>query len=444
MVTREHFVDLFHRDVWKAIIEYFNKYGTAPKRKHFKKYLIRNITPTEKLKFEEQRKMWVSSISKLYTVSTEDVKPELERLNELYKKRILQKSIVKIVKDYESDNLENILIHMGGTILKCTKYEKAITQGNIVDDVKQHLIIDKQIKKGLIKAIPLGLMGIQESGKGFKIVKFDDYITGGGYYGEMGLIVGETNVGKSFMLSDVAHNVARYANENSVIYTIEMNKIKEERRLYSRITGIPYYKFKRGELDRSDRIKLREFAKWWTDEIGTTLEVVAFDTGNATINDIRNAHTDIENRYGKRFGVAVIDYLNDIKPLGSYVDDKSWSAIGSVSNDMTNWSKNHNNHQGLFVLTANQKKTAQYGKDTTKRGSSQGSALPEHQATWAVGMGQSEEDEIIGRVRVDLFKNRDGEKSVSFYIYPNFAKSRLNSVKRIKDYYGKVKTKEGE
>jgi len=269
----------------------------------------------------------------------------------------------------------------------------------------------------------------------------DEYLNGGQFAGEMTIIVGKVNIGKSFMLMEIPVMAAVREKKNSVLYTIEMNKIKQQRRIYSRITGIPYKKFRMGLLTKEDRNKLRERIKQWEEHCGI-IEVVAFDRGSTTYLDIQNKHTEVENKYGKAFEIASIDYLNDLKPINNRIDDRNWSSIGSISEGLANWAKYHNNHKGLVVITASQKKTTQYADKDTKSGSAAMSALPEHHATIGIGIGAGDEDEAFKRIRVDIFKNRDGEKGVHFYLYPNFEISKINSLKKGKEFYSNESEKE--
>jgi hypothetical protein len=215
-----------------------------------------------------------------------------------------------------------------------------------------------------------------------------------------------------------------------------MNKVKSQRRIYSRATGIPYTKFKQGLLDKDDIKKLNEWKEDWKQNYGI-LEVVSFDRG-ATVYDIENKTNDIENKYGKKFELIAVDYLNDLKPVGKFQNSKSWDAIGEVSWDLSNLSKFHDNHRGLAIITAIQKKTVMYGKAETKAGSGAMSALPEHHATVAIGLGQETGDDnygIGGRIRYDIFKNRDEKKNISFYTFPNFKVSRIHSTKSMRMHY---------
>lgn len=442
MLRKDHFTDLFHLDVWNSISEYYDKYGRAPSNKKLRMYLLKNITYRQDVfeNLDVQKNIWINSIPKLYKNLPDDweFNNEFEYINSLRKKRIVQKAIYKATKHFNLEQIDSSIKVFDNALENISTSAIQINEGNLIDDIKQHLIIDKQIKNGDFgKPTKCNIIGVIESGKNIKILKLDDYLDGGWFPGEFYLIIGETNLGKSFTLSETNYAAATIDKINSIIFTIEMNKIKQERRMYVRGTGIPYYKFKKGELDKSDRNKLGEWKEKWKENKNGIIQVVSFDKG-AKVTDIKNKVTDTENKYGEKFGLISVDYINDLQPEGKYADDENgWKGLGNISWNLALLAKHHNNGLGIPVISAIQKKTVLYRKAKTDIGSGAGSALPEHHATVIIGLGQTLEDKAMNRIRVDIPKNRDGDNGASFYIYPDFAKSRISSIKKMKEFYGK-------
>ena len=187
-------------------------------------------------------------------------------------------------------------------------------------------------------------------------------------------------------------------------------------------------------MTKDDKQKLMDWKDNWKENERGVMEVVSFERGASPI-DIENKIDEVENIYGKKFELVSIDYLQDLTPNDvSKKGDRDWTSIGSISWELSQLAKYYDNGRGIAMVDASQKKTKLYGKPDTKSGSSMGSALPEHHATVGIGLGQSDEDAVIGRIRMDLFKNRDGEKGKSFYIYPNLAIGRISSIKKLKEY----------
>lgn len=441
LIIKEHFTDLFHINSFNAINDYHYKYGKSPGIRHFKKYLIKHMTFHKKFKTKEkQKQIWLKASSRLFNKfnidNIKEIRAELDYLEELRKARLAQKTFIKMKDKFDGDKFDEAFDIMSESISKSKIVTNTVTEGNIVDDLHQHFVLDKKIKMGEFRPVSSKLIGVMEKENGIKIIDFDRDVLGGGWFaGEFYMFIGQINIGKSFILMEVGFNASKYDKKNVAYFTIEMNKIKSQRRIYTRETGIPYWKFKKGELTKKDKRKLRDSMDRWGEENGI-YHVTSFDKG-ATPQDIVNKTNDIENRYGKAFDLVVVDYVNDLKPPSNlhYDDSKNWSAIGAISEELANFSKYHDNHRGIPVVSANQKKTKYFYSEDTKLGSSQGSALPEAHATVVIGIGQNESDEIIKRIRIDLPKNRDGDKGFSFYMYPDFSRSKINSIKRIKEYY---------
>ena len=439
-IIADHFVDLFHRDLFNAVDNYFIRFGIQPTMDKLKIHMLKFITYNQKFKTnEQQRKIWLKGVERLYNPLDEmelaEKESNVELLEELRKARLIQKFFVGAEKSFGDKKYEEVISLMGEVISVSKVVDNVINEGNIVDDFKQHIQIIRQQRLGEIQPVKTGIVGAQENDEtgAYHLVYLDDYLGGGLYPAEMTLIIGENNVGKSFMLMESTVQASMNQKLNSILFTIEMNKIKQQNRIYSRITGIPYNKFRLGTITQKELTKWKDKLQWWKENCGI-LHVVSFDKG-ATVMDIENKIKDAENKYGQDFGLISIDYLNDMKPMGKFQSSKGWDAMGEISWDLSNMAKKWNNRKGIPVITANQKKTTKAGSGGTSWDDAAFSPLPVQHATVGIGIGQSKVDEEIGRIQWTLFKNRDGEKSVSFYTYPDFSVSRIASKNKMYTYY---------
>jgi replicative DNA helicase len=447
IVTEQHFTDLFHRDVLKCIEIYYSKYGYPPSYKNISILLSHYLTRNKEAykTFDQQKKIWISSASRLYNNDYDLTHKEsdLDLLEHHRKARLLQKFLTETVKEFESENYSGIVQYMNDVNKELVKVDNVLMKGNIVDDYKQHIELIKQKKKGEITPIYLGFSGVKEEKDGsYDVVKIDDFIGGGFYPSEMTLIIGEQSVGKSFLLMEAAVYPAMMYKKNTILFTIEMNKIKQQMRIYSRITGIEYEKFKKGTITKEEIELWREKIIWWKKNCGI-LHVVSFDRG-ATVVDIENELKEAENHYGQKFDLISIDYLNDMKPLGKFQSAKSWDAMGEISWDLTNLAKRCNDRRGIPIITANQKKTTKAGTGKTSWEDAAFSAMPTHHATVGIGISQDENDKAMKRIKFDIWKMRDDEKGGSFYVYPDFAKSRISSVQKMALYYDNLESEKIE
>ncbi len=435
-VIDSHFADIFHQDAFKSIKKYFNKFGTAPSVDKLKANIINNITYNKSFKTKaSQREIYTSSIDRLFTPINKSIifekEANLTMLEEMRKVRLLQKFLVSSEENLGDGKIDQVMDDIGYLMNETKMVDNQIMEGNIVEDFKQHVNLIKQTKLGMIKPIPTGIVGVMVDSEGgtYKKVELDNFLDGGLYPAEMTLLIGENNVGKSFALMEIPVNASMTFKVNTMIATIEMNKIKLQRRIYSRITGIPYNKFKTGEITKAELIKVKEKLEWWKKNCGV-IHIVSFDKG-ATVVDIEQKLRDAENRYGKEFGLLSIDYLNDMKPIGKYQNLKGWDAMGEISWDLSNLAKRANNRKGIPIITANQKKATKAGSGSTDWQDAAFSPLPAQHATVGIGIGQGSDDEVWGRIKWDIFKNREGGKSISFYTFPNFAVSKISSLKKM-------------
>lgn len=435
-VIKEHFADLFHQDVFSATHWYYNKFGLTPTAEKLKSIIPQYTTFDKRYdKNSNQKDVWVKSIDRLFSPlnpqSIEEKESDLAMLEEMRKTRLIQKFMVDSSEKLETGKVD-VILEQAGVLLKDTKMvDNQMTEGNIVEDFKQHVNLIKQKKLGLIKPVPTGIVGAKhnEEDGTYEIVQFDNYLDGGLYPTEMTLLIGENNVGKSFALMEIPVYACQTAKINSIIFTIEMNKIKAQLRIYSRISGIPYSKFRTGTITKAELEIVRDRLFDWKKKNGI-LHIVSFDKG-ATVVDVENKIRDAEHRYGKEFGLISIDYLNDMKPIGKYQNLKGWDAMGEISWDLSNLAKRWNNRKGVPVLTANQKKTTKAGTGSTDWQDAAFSPLPAQHATIGIGIGQTKDDEQFGRIRWDIFKNRDGGKGISFYTFPDFSISKIYSRKKM-------------
>jgi replicative DNA helicase len=435
-VTEEHFLELFHKDVFNTIKMFYGKYGCAPTKEKFVQNL--KITFTSKYKPQQQKKIWASASERLFAELGEKGKRQLESdveiLNEYCLARAIQSAIIEVSGKYEVGDYESVMDILRKLVAERNRMGNDITEGDVVSDHRQHIEIIRLKKSGKIVPIGTGIKGMRESDTGENnIVNLDDYLDGGWHPGELTLLIGENNVGKSFALMEFAYNAAK-AKKPVVLFTIEMGKIKQQARIYSRMTGIAYSKFRTGELSEGDHKRWERCLEIWKEKCGTYY-VVAFPKG-AKVNDIENKMRDIQNNWGKKIGLVCIDYLNDMTPTGKYSSDKDWGAFGEISWDLANLCKYWNNNEGIPIVTANQRKTRGAGKGYIHWDDAAFSPLPSQHATIGIGISQGQDDLALGRILWNIFKNRDGEKGISFYIYPNFSRSRISSLKKMMEYYG--------
>lgn len=435
----EHFSDLFHRDAFSTIQSYYKQFGSLPDVHKFRSHLESHITLSQAFKDRKQQAgIWKASSEKLFISLSEDEKKsskaDMAMLEEHRRGRLLQRTITSAFESFEDFNFDEAFGSMSSALLDARIDENRIMEGDVVGDWTQHLQYMELQRSGVIQPVPSGLFGAKEDETGnAEIVRIDDIIYGGYYPGELVVVIGETKLGKSFWLMENAFQAA-LAGKNVLAFTIEMDKMKWQRRFYSRLTGLPYKLFRTATLSKKQEEFVQRRLEAWKAKCGL-LYVVSFDKG-ADCNDIDSKANQTQDLFGLEWDELAIDYLNDMRPVDRRLNPKSWEAMGEISWGLTSLAKSFNSHKGLSVITANQKRGDKAGKSRTNwDDAAYGKMISQH-ASFIFGLGADDEDRRLKRIRFDYSQGRDGEAGIHLYLYHNLAVSRISSLKRLREYYG--------
>jgi hypothetical protein len=127
-------------------------------------------------------------------------------------------------------------------------------------------------------------------------------------------------------------------------------------RLYSNISGVPYYKFKRNQLDAGDRRR-------WFEAMGNlhpefTLKVVEFTEG-CSARDISFYMKQVPFE----FDYVVVDQITNLFPndIKEY-KPMSWQWFGAISQDLKRLSASAYHNKGVPILSAAQAAGGTVGK----------------------------------------------------------------------------------
>lgn len=439
LVIVDHFSDLFHRDAFTALIDYYKTLGSLPDYKKFQLHLEKHITPADNFADKDQQiGIWKSAAEKLFRPLSDGerkgTKADMATIELHRKGRLLQSSMTDVYTLFQQNKFDDGFRAMSETLLESRIDENRILEGDVTKDWEQHLQYMELQRSGVIRPIPCGMFGAREDDAGgAEIIQLDDLLYGGFYPSDLVILIGETSIGKSFFLMECAYHAA-LKGHNAIYFTIEMDKAKAQRRIYSRMTSIPYRLFRTAEISTKQEGFVRERLEKWANKCGK-LYVVSFDRG-ATHLDIEAKMNETQNRFGLEWDMCVIDYLNDMVPVGNQHSLKSWEGMGEISWGLAQLAKNFNAHKGLPIVTANQKRGDKAGKASTGWSDAAFAKMVIHHCSVGLGLGADSDDKAAGRIRFDLFKHREGDSNISMYFYPNLAVSRITSLKRLRQYYG--------
>src|SRR5262245_8350296 len=350
-ITENHFSDLFFRDVFTCIRQSFRKYSNIPDADTLGRMLKTNMTKHPKYKSDKhQLKIWLAGIPRLYRFKTapEKLQPIIDVLDDLRNGRIVQQCLYETTEQFERGQYNKSIELFNRSVLQSRGGQISINEGDVVGDFQEHLNLIKAKQSGLIVPTKTYFKGVieRDDENKFEMYDMDNHLGGGMYKGDFCLIVGETNIGKSFALMEFCYLISRYGT-NVLLITIEMQKNQQQWRIYSRMTKIPFYHFRSGDMTKPQIRKWYDSVKAWKSNCGI-FRVVSFNRG-ATVSAIDAKIQQAMNVHNCEFDFVAIDYINDMSPEAGtkFNTNKDWSAQGEISQGLADLAKGFNNNEGI-------------------------------------------------------------------------------------------------
>ncbi len=424
LLTNDHFSDLALRRIFKVLKAYYLRYFKKPTKRMIKISLSKRIK-------DEDVELYNILIDKLYKLDLkklqENFQAMIDNAEELRKAREIQKTVIRIGSKFETNDVAGAIEEFSKARDKISLIAGKIDEGEFAEDFEERkaLVIQRRDNPEEFSPVPCALPILQGDNPYSAVqIYLDEILNGGWYNGRLYLVVGNSNSGKSVMLMEAAFQAAM-AGKIAILFTIEMMKQEQQFRIDSRISGIDFSKFERGNLTEA------EIEKWGkrVDEFkkrGGALYVVGFPKG-CTVANIEAKMLELKQKFG-RIDFVAIDYLNDMTPRGKYVNTRDWTAIGEISWDMKQLAQYFNDNKGVPILTANQGKKSDRGAEVMTEKSVAFSPLPHQHSAWVLMLKEELDDEgnlkyITGRVDKDRF----GKKYVTFYMVPKFEVMQIST-----------------
>ena len=230
--------------------------------------------------------------------------------------------------------------------------------------------------------------------------KWMDHYLSGGYQAHgraMYIFAGETNVGKSIALGNVATNIARQG-KHVLIVTLEMPESMYAQRIYANLTKIPVNEI--GERSAEVEAKMAVFR-----EGNGSIKVKEFPPCSLTVNGLRAFLSRYKSR-GFKFDAVVVDYIN---LLAATQGDTSYERVKYISEQLRALTYEF----GCPFISATQLNRAGYntaepGIETISE--SIGLAAT---ADVVVSLWQDKTDKEMGLLKMGFAKNRFGSKNTT-------------------------------
>jgi replicative DNA helicase len=363
-----YFNDKNIKIIFKSILQFFNERGSVPTLTEVK----------SRLTTEEERKAFNEIAIKLKQIDTKFNREELLINTERFlKERCLYNTIVKTAEKFAQGKVDP-----GQTL---EDFEKAYAI-NLSDDMGHWYFeeIDEHIKEltTTYKAIPTG----------WKFL--DDKCEGGLFSKTLTVFAGQSNVGKSIVLGNIATNMV-LADKNVLLISLEMSEFMYSKRISSQLTQIPHNDLKIYTTE------LKEQLQHIYKNINSRLVVKEYPPKSITVRHIDAYITKLIHK-GFKPDILVVDYINLLMPTTK--NQNSYTEVKEISEQLRALSFKYN------IPTVSATQLQRGGYNTTSPGMENIAESIGLVNTCDVicSIWQTEEDRELGVINMGIQKNRFG------------------------------------
>jgi replicative DNA helicase len=223
------------------------------------------------------------------------------------------------------------------------------------------------------------------------------WLDGGLDIGEFGLVMGQTGIGKTFWLCNIA--AATYMFGGKVFYyTFELGDVQIKRRIDGRISGFTYEERKEKTGKLKARLE-REAAH------GGEIVIKHFPAKEVGVPGIIGHINKMKVKHNLTPDLILIDYIDLVKPFIATGDD--WKELGDIANALHGQIAQK---MGTRVWSVSQIKTESFYQRFDLRAIRR-SAEKINIADVVLAISQSQEDEKNDTMMVELLKLRRGHRA---------------------------------
>jgi replicative DNA helicase len=362
-----YFKDKDIKPIFEIIKDFFNRRNSCPTTTEIKAQLV-----TKELKDAFKR-----TVEKFKDIDKNMNSDELYQNTETFlKEKAVYHTMLEVVEQPDMD-----------TTMILEKFEEScnisLTTETGLDLLKD---VDKLVDNlsSQINYIPTGWRWLDEK-------------IGGGFLQEgraLYIFTGETNIGKSIFLGNVALNVAKQG-KNVLLLTLEMPEIIYAQRIGSNITKIPLSKL-RTELP-TFKHSMEEYAD---SNPSAKILIKEFPPSTITVSFLQSYIKKLRNS-GYKFDVIVLDYVNLLTYPG---DGNSYEKVKKITEQLRALTYVFN----CPIITATQVNRSGFGvSDPGMETISESSGLA-MTADVIMSIWQEPTDRELGVIKMGMMKNRFG------------------------------------
>ena len=366
----EYFNDKNIKRIFTLIKNFYIKRSTLPTVTELKSYLIN----------DELKDSFKTIVKNFASIDKNFNDKELEDNTERFlKERAIYNTMLSVAEDVSQGKVDSSFI-LDSFEKSCNVNLQSEYGLDLFDDI-DNLVKDLNTDQPTIPS-------------GWKFL--DDKIDGGFLENGRALYVfaGETNVGKSIFLGNIACNIANQG-KTVLIISLEMPELIYAKRLSSNITRIPMREL-RGE---SNNLK-HQIESHSKNNPDSKILIKEFPPSTVTPQNIQGYVTELKNK-GIKIDVIVLDYLNLLK---SAIGNNSYERIKHVTEDVRALSY-------VFecpIISATQLNRSGYDEENPGLDTISESIGMAATADCIFSIYQDDEDKELGVVKMGMMKNRFG------------------------------------
>ena len=369
-IKPDYFNDKNIKTVFSLIKNFYVKRQTIPTVTELKSYLIN----------DELKESFKSVVKNFPNIDKNFNDEELTNNTERFlKERSIYNTMLSVAEDVSKGNVDTSFI--------LDSFEKSCNV-NLKSDIGLDLFdnIDKVVDDLNVDQPTIST--------GWKWL--DDKLDGGFLENGRALYVfaGETNVGKSIFLGNIACNIAS-SGKTVLVISLEMPEMIYARRLSSNIAKIPMRELRGAGPSLSNQIK--QYSK---ETPNSKILIKEFPPSTITPQNVQGYVTELKNR-GVEVDAIVLDYLNLLKsPLGN----NSYERIKHVTEGIRALTYVFN----CPIISATQLNRSGYDEENPGLDTISESIGMAATADCIFSIFQDDEDKELGIVKMGMMKNRFG------------------------------------
>lgn len=335
------FFNQAYTTIFTAIATFYDRYGNIPSFTELSEYRSRVAEITSS----------VNSLQNLDVDADEiDINVAVDALIDSYTQDETLKLLTKFVDNVSMMDTQEIKDQLSAVVMKLD--EKTHTSEDLIN-MDNILLFNTQVDNEYVR-FPSGISNTLDS------------VLGGLYRQETVLLGGKRGAGKSIVCANFVE--AQYTLGNtSVYFTIEMSGRETFQRLMSILGGVSHVQLKQGTLSEADNLKLvKARAGMFMDaddlvaeylEHGDLLkfesalvrnkhlkpdnQIIIVDDRELSITSIDLHLQKLKAKFGDKFKLAVVDYLNQIVVPGNQGGMYDWTAQITISKKLKELARKH-------------------------------------------------------------------------------------------------------